>query len=165
MLYLHITSVGKFTSLLFSEDSFDRFLLHDVSVEALYTTVIEGRKNASFFSEEERESALSPAFVEWRDIRPSVYKLLSGKRLPVSFRVVLLTSPESTKSIVAKSGFDGCAVTSLSITVQYREQKLTVSTGISYGGFSLDKTLEKYWDSAVISFLEGKSVEFEIPED
>ena len=164
MLYLKIQNIGRMTSLLFSEDAFDRFLLHDASFETRYSTVIEGRKNEAYFPEEEREKELAEPYVPWSEIRPAAFKLLSGKRLPVSFKVILLTSASSTKSMVEKSGFTGCPVSSLSVSFLYREQELYLRTGVSYSGFSMDRSLEKYWDDSVLKFLSGKDVEYEEPE-
>ena len=164
MLYLQIVNVGRFTSLLFSEDAFDRFLLHDASFETLYTTIIEGRKNEAFLKETEKEEALSEPYVRWSEIRPAAFRLLQGKKLPVSFKTVLLTSPSSTRSIVQKSGFTGCPVSSLSINIQYRDQALILRTGVSYNGFSMDRSLEKYWDDSVLAFLSTKDIETAEPE-
>lgn len=164
MLYLQILNIGKFTSLLFAGESFDRFLLHDASFETVFTTIVEGKKNAAFFSEEEREKELEEGYIRWSLIRPSAYKLLQGKRLPVSFKVILLTAPSATKSMVDKSGFSGCPVSSLSISAVYREEKLLLRTGVSYSGFSMDRSLEKYWDESVLKFLQDKEIEYAEPE-
>ena len=164
MLYLKIQNIGRFTRLLFSEDAFDRFLLHDASFETHYTTIIEGRKNESFFTEEEKETALKDSFVGWSVIRPAAFKLLQGNRLPVSFKVVLVTSSESTEKMVERSGFTGCPVSSLLLSFVYREQSLFLRTGVSYSGFSMDRSLEKYWDESVLKFLASKDIEYEDPE-
>ena len=78
--------------------------------------------------------------------------------------MILLTSASSTKSMVEKSGFTGCPVSSLSVSFLYREQELYLRTGVSYSGFSMDRSLEKYWDDSVLKFLSGKDVEYEEPE-
>ncbi len=165
MLYLQIQNLGKFTALLFSSDGFDRFLLHDATFETMYTSVFEGRKNEAYFTDEEKEEALSDSYVLWSEIRPAAFELLKGKKLPVSFRVTLLTSRKNTASIVERSGFSGCPVTSLSLSLQYREQKLYLRTGVSYQGFSMDRSLEKYWDDQVLSFLSRREIEVQEPEE
>ncbi len=164
MLYLEIRNIGKFTSLLFSDDSFDRFLLHEASFETRFTAIFEGKKNAAYFSEEEKEKELAEPNVRWSEIRPAAFKLLQGKKLPVSFKVVLLTAPGVTKTVVEKSGFLGCPVSSLSVSAVYREQRLLLRTGVSYGGFSMDRSLEKYWDDSVQKFLTDHDIEYAEPE-
>ena len=72
MLYLQIQNLGKFTALLFSSDGFDRFLLHDATFETMYTSVFEGRKNEAYFTDEEKEEALSDSYVLWSEIRPAL---------------------------------------------------------------------------------------------
>ena len=156
MLSLQITDLKKLTDLLFVSNAFDRFLLHDAQFVTSVSVTLEGRKNAEFFPEEERDEAMKDDFVTWAEERPLCRDLLKGKRLPLSFRVVLLTSKETTAKMKEASGFTGCEVSSLSINLLYREQTLFLTTGIAYAGFSPDKSLEKYWDQTVKRFLDGK---------
>ena len=156
-----VKDLKKFTALLFTQDAFDRFLLHDPSFGTAYHTEISGAKNRAFYPESEQEEAMKVPFVTWGEVRPLARELLRGSRPPVRFRVVLLTDPASTESMVRRSGFTGCPVTSLSLTIQYREQAVTLTSGVSYGGFSADKSLEKYWARAVMQFLDAKQVAYE----
>ena len=67
--------------------------------------------------------------------------------------------------MVEKSGFSGCPVSSLSVSAVYREQKLLLRTGVSYSGFSMDRSLEKYWDESVLKFLQDREIECAEPEE
>ena len=163
MLYLEIKNLGKFTALLFAGDSFDTFLLHDAQFETAFTSVIEGRKNEAYFSEEEQKEE-TESFASWAEIRPIAYSLLKGKKLPVSFKVTLLTDKKATETLVERSGFTGCPVSSLLVSFSYRENRLVLRSGVSYNGFSMDRSLENSWDEALVRFLEKKEIEFETPD-
>jgi len=160
MLSVQITDLKKMTEMLFVSNSFDKFLLHDAQFITAKTVTIEGRKNRDFFDEAERIEEMKEEFVSWADERPMCLKLLTGKRLPVSFRVVLLTSAETTRRMKEAAGFTDCEVSSLSLNFIYRENALFLTAGIAYAGFSMDKSLEKYWDDSVRSFLRGKDCGF-----
>ena len=161
MTALQITDLKKFTSLLFTEDTFDKFLLHDACFVTAFTTNIEGKKNPEFFTEEERENELKIPYMTWADLRPFCLKLISGKRLPLGFKIVLLTAPDNTEVMKEKAGFNDCEVTSMSMNISYQNNVLTLTTGISYAGFTMDKSLDKYWDQTIVRFLNRKEVPFE----
>ena len=156
MLSIEITDIRKFTQMLFSGTEFDRFLLHDLTLSTAVATTIDGRKNEAFYSDEEKEQFLREPYVSWEEIRPFVTELIRGKRLPVSFKIVLLTSSRTTEAMVQKAGFTDCAVSSLSLNILFREKQLFLTNGISYLGFTMDKSLERYWDKTMENFLESK---------
>ena len=161
MTALQITDLKKFTSLLFTDDTFDKFLLHDACFVTAHTVNIEGKKNPEFFTEEERENELKEPYMRWADLRPFCMKLITGHRLPLGFKIVLLTAPENTEMMKKNAGFQDCDVTSMSINISYQNNALTLTTGISYAGFTMDKSLDKYWDQSIIRFLNRKDLNFE----
>lgn len=158
MLSIRINDLKKFTSLLFTEDTFDKFVLHDAVFRTAVTTVIDGSRNADFYREEENPPA--SLYVCWSEIRPVCFALIRGNRLPVSFRLVLLTGKEVTLKLVEKSGFTDCEASSLTLNINYREGALYLTTGVSYEGFTMDKTLEKYWDGTLRAFLEKHALDY-----
>ena len=158
MLSIQIKDLKKFTSLLFTEDTFDKFCLHDAVFRTSATTVIDGSRNTDFYRE--GETAPEALYVYWSELRPVCFTLIRGKHLPVSFRLVMLTGKEVTRQLVRLSGFTDCEVSSLTLNITYREGALYLTTGISYEGFTLDKTLEKYWDGTVRAFLEKHALDY-----
>ena len=152
MLSTEITDIRRFTSYLFTASLFDDYFLHDAEFCTAFSVTFDGRKNPSFYEEAEREEEMKAPFMTYKSLRPMFFSLIKGKRLPVSFRIVLLSSPEMTERIVRESGFTG-KVSSLSMNVLYREGKLTVSTGIAYQTFTTDRSLEDAWDRAAASLL------------
>lgn len=162
MQSLMITDLKRITALLFTENSFDRFLLKSVQLSAQLSVTISGEKDPDFYAEEEREKEMQDAFVRYETVRPLLYSLIKGKRPPLSFRIILITDKNTTNRLKVKSGFTDCDVTSLSINLNYRSSQLVLSTGVSYAGFSLDKSLEDAWEKAVRDFLDEKGVTYEV---
>ncbi|MBP5224396.1 MAG: hypothetical protein J6Z38_02285 [Lachnospiraceae bacterium] len=159
MLSVTISDLKAFTRLLFSDDAFDQFLLHDANFTTAYTVNVSGILNPEFFEEDENKPEEN--CVSWGRFRPVATDLIRGKKLPVSFRIVLVTSKKSTEALVKRTGFSGCEVSSLSVNVSYRGKVLTLTTGIAYGGFTLDKSLDRYWDDSVRKFLDSKGIAYE----
>ncbi len=161
MLSLKIKDLKRFTSLLFAEDAFDRFLLHEAQFRTAFLLEADGGKIAEFYDDEEKETEMKTPLVSWGLFRPFALKLISGKKLPVSFRIVLLTDRRVTDGLVTRSGFTGCKVSSLSLNLSFRERELTLTTGVAYDGFSPDRSLEKLWDETVSKFLSDRDCSFE----
>jgi len=143
MKSIQITDLKKFTTLLFAEDAFDKFILHDATFKTEYTTTFD------------------TVHTLWQEIRPIAFSLIKGTKLPSYFKMVLITDEAVTNSMVQKAGFTDCAVSSLSFNICYKENSIVLTTGVAYNGFSLDKKLDNYWDETIISFLEKKQVSFE----
>ena len=120
--------------------------------------MVDGSRNTDFYGEE--ENAPDSPYVYWSEIRPACFALIRGNRLPVSFRLVMLTGKEVTQQLVRRSGFTDCEVSSLTLNINYREGALYLTTGVSYEGFTMDKTLEKYWDGTVRAFLEKHALNY-----
>ena len=161
MLSLVFHDLKKMTALLFTENSFDRFLLKSASLSAMLSVTISGEKDPDFFSEEEREKEMQESFVRYETVRPLLFSLIKGKRPPLSFRIILITDKNTTNSLKVKSGFSGAEATSLSMNFSFKNGVLTLSSGVSYSGFTLDKSLEALWDQTIRNFLDQKDVTYE----
>ena len=160
MLSLEITDVKKMTALLFTENTFDRFLFQSGQISAQLSATFSGEKDPSFYAEEERQAEMAEPFVRYETVRPVFFSLIKGKRPPLSFRIILITDKNTTNSLKVKSGFTDSEVTSLSLNMSYKAGVLSLSTGISYAGFSLDKSLERCWDQTILDFLAQKEITF-----
>ena len=77
------------------------------------------------------------------------------------FKIVLITQKRTTDALIKRSGFSDCDVSSLSMTILYTKKQLFLTTGVSYLGLSLDRSLEKTWENTVQSFLEDIKCGFE----
>ena len=159
MLSIQIDDLKKMTGLLFSEDAFDKFETYSVLLKTAYTTAIDGTQVPETDSDENAQST-SAEYVLWRDVRPVVYRQLQGKTLPKYFKIVLKTQKNVTEYIREKSGFNETGISSFSMNITYQKNELSLTTGVSYTGFTLDKSAEAHWDKTVRSFLDDKEVKY-----
>lgn len=136
-----------FMSKLLKHDLFDDFEVREAIIHTSFKSILEGTRNAEFFSDVETpETPLLPSFLTWAEMRPYVYHLILGNKLPTYFKIVL-----STNSQVAASLSELASTFFLNIT--FKDNAMTCSTGIAYKTFSLDKTPEHVWDEKVKQFL------------
>ncbi len=142
--------------MLFISEDFDKFMLREAVFRTSIEVTVDGQLDPAFYDEEEQKSLASQPCVLWKTIRPSALNLIKGKKLPLGFKIILLTTPEMTKAMEKKAGYTGAPATSLSLNITYQQKNLYVTTGIALSGFSMDKSLEKYWDDTVMKFLQSK---------
>ena len=60
-----------------------------------------------------------------------------------------------------QSSFTGNDITGVFMNIRYQNQLLSLTTGISYNIFSVDKTLDNEWDRLVRQFLKKHEIAFE----
>lgn len=157
MLCVQINDIKKMTELLFTDDTFDKFETFQVHVKTEYETEISGKRILK--KDQENTESLSP-YVPWKNVRPVVLRIIQGKALPESFKIVLITDKKSTDFIIEKSGFSGSGISSFSINFNFQAGVLTVTGGVSYESFTLDKSAETYWENTLRKFLTDKAVDF-----
>lgn len=151
MLSVKIEDPEKITKLLFDEEAFDRFTVLSASCQTDCVLSVDARPAG----EKEQSS------VPWKTVRASFAALLRATGTLRSFRLILLTPEGSTRYLQEQSGFRDCPVSSFSMNFTQKEDgTVTVSAGVSYQGFSLDKSAEKYWDVQVERYLRGRGVVF-----
>ena len=150
MLSVQITEPEKMTRLLFEEEAFDRFTVLSASIQCDLQISLDGRPL----------DGGSPRPVLWRSVRSSLGSLMKASGELKSYRLVLLTPEGSTRYLQEQSGFRDCPVSSFSMNFTKKEDgTVTVSAGVSYQGFSLDKSAERYWDGQVETFLKSRGME------
>ena len=151
VLSVKINDPEKLTGLLFEEEAFDRFTV----LSALVQTDLTLSADARTAGDTARKA------VPWKNVRASFSSLIRSTGELKSFRLVLLTPDGSTRYLQEQSGFTDCAVSSFSMNFTKKEDgTVMVSAGVSYLGFSLDKSAEKYWDSQVEAFLKSRGIGF-----
>lgn len=151
-------------ALLVSEQ-FDSFLVEEASLTTFNTFHIDGHIVKEFYSSEEIEAMEHglPDFSLWKDIRPTCFQLIKGKKTPVSFRVVLHASPALVTSVVNHSDCEVSAdlIRSLVLNIRYDNGHVTCVTGTSFTTFLMDKTTDAVWDSYIRRFFSEMQLDFE----
>ena len=99
----------------------------------------------------------------WRDVKPYCFSVIRGRRTPLNFRIVLQLSHKQTQQILNPSFPDGSVPDCrFCLNLQYRNDSLLCTTGVSYTSFCLDKRPEHLWDEIIRKFLSGQHIAFQV---
>ncbi len=162
MKNFHIEDIKGFMNEFLIQEKYDSFYLYEARIKTALDYYINGRVNPEFFdnSEEMNEfigdmdktvQSQVQQYVCWGKVKHTVYELIRGTRLPISFKVVLMFNRENIVRLVEMNNLPVRTedVSSLAINVYYENGVLSVTTGTSLKIFTLDKTLEHLWDETV----------------
>ena len=165
MIALSIIDVKDFMNKLLIGEVFDRFFLVEASVTTFNTFTIDGRLQQDFFDTDTvaMHKSNSIEYSLWRDVKPYCFSVIRGRRTPLNFRIVLQLSHKQTQQILNPSFPDGSVPDSrFCLNLQYRNDSLLCTTGVSYTSFCLDKRPEHLWDEIIRKFLSGQHIAFQV---
>lgn len=165
MIALELTDKKDFMNKLLKSEIFDHFLLQEAVIVSGASYVIDGHITKDFYSEDELEMMGISGYeiLPFAQLRGNCFDLIKGKRTPSSFKFIFQLSPENLKKTLASTGsaYTENDVTAVYLNLMFQNQTLTLTTGISYKVFSLDKSLEHQWDALVQNFLKKNEIPFE----
>ena len=165
MIALELTDIKDFMNKLLKAEVFDHFLLQEAVITGSAAITINGQITKGFFNEEElsQQHLEGLMFHPFCMLKKTCFDIIKGKKTPSSFRFVFLLSPENQKKTIQSIGssFKDEDVTGMFINIRYQNQLLSLTTGISYKVFSIDKTLENQWDKMVMKFLSQNEITYE----
>lgn len=146
-----IEDIKEFMNDLLVKDRYDSFYLYEARVKTALDYYIGGKINKSFFDTDELEGIKEQEYVTWKEIRHSVYDVIRGKRLPISFKIILMFNRENIERLVMMNNLPLSPedIGALFFNINYANEALTVTTGTSIKVFTMDKTLENTWDDTV----------------
>ncbi|MCD8018089.1 MAG: DUF5721 family protein [Clostridiales bacterium] len=159
MISLSIIDIKNFMAHLLSKDTFDRFYLVEASIKKEISYHIDGHLNMDFFDTGEGDKP-DRSYCLWKDTRPLVYAILKGKRLPLGCKIVL-GLPKATVAFLIKESqgsFREEDIDGIYLNILYDPTSLTLTTGISYRTFSLDKSLEQNVDDHIKKYLKSRGI-------
>lgn len=165
MIALKLPEVRVFMNKLLCTDTFDNFLLQEASICGSISYHIEGALHREFFSEEEleQEQLTDLSFLPYGKVRTQCFDLIKGKHTPSFFKFVLLLSPSNLEKTLQQTGsaLTQQDVSAAFINLKFQNNALVLTTGISYRTFSIDKSLDREWDTLVKKFLKNHEIIFE----
>ena len=165
MIALSIIDVKDFMNKLLIGEVFDRFFLVEASVTTFNTFTIDGRLQQDFFDTDTvaMHKSNSIEYSLWRDVKPYCFSVIRGRRTPLNFRIVLQLSHKQTQQILNPSFPVGSVPDCrFCLNLQYRNDSLLCTTGVSYTSFCLDKRPEHLWDEIIRKFLSGQHIAFQV---
>ncbi len=147
-----------FTEKLFIGNDFDNFLVSDVEICMGNTFTISGKINKSFYTDEELAEMTEMDYVNWAHIKPICFGIIKGKKLPTKFKMVFQLSKDNLEKTLESSGLSYTTedVNALFLNIRFEKDVLVCTTGLSMKEFTMDKSLEEYWDKTVQKFIDTK---------
>lgn len=165
MIALELPEVRVFMNKLLCSEIFDNFLLQEATIQGSISYHIEGALHTDFYSAEEleQEHLTGLMFLPYGKVRTQCFDLIKGKRTPSFFKFVLLLSPSNLEKTLQQTGSSLTTqdVSAVFLNLKFQNNKLLLTTGISYRTFTIDKSLDREWDTLVKKFLKNHEVIFE----
>ena len=160
MVSLKILDVKSFMGSLLIQKVFDNFLLSEAEVITYGHFSIDGRINQNYYTEEEKEELQLKKYARWAEIKPYIFSIVKGNKLPLFIKIVMLLSEENTEKLLAQSGvaLKKEDINGLFLNIRYEKENLTIVTGTSIAAFTMDKTLDHFWDDNVKKFLGKEGI-------
>lgn len=126
--------------------AFDRLLVRSVSLRTNIIYEMDCTLNKDWFTDEESES-VKDKFAQWALLKPIVFELIKGSKLPSYMKIVLSPSAEATTRIHQNAA-------ALFINIIFENNKLNIVTGSSEKTFTMDKSVEHSWDEYASKFFK-----------
>lgn len=157
MISLQIKDVKTFMNKLFLSSYFDAFLVSEATFVTFSTFHIDGTLNKEFYSAEEREEQQLDTQTHslWRQLRPFCLELIKGTHTPLEFRIVFRLSAANTEKLLKQGdlGLSLSEISGLFLNVHFQTGSLTCTTGTALQIFTLDRSLDQFWDKNVQKYL------------
>lgn len=155
MISLKINDIKNFMSSLLVGNTFDFLSVSEVSLTTFNTFHINGHINKNFYTTEELENLKDKEFSSWSQIKPICYSLIKGTKTPDKFKITFCLPNGDFDTMIEKSGANLKAdnISGLYVHFTYENSVLSAITATSLSIFTMDKTLDKYWDDTIQSFL------------
>lgn len=162
MLDITITETRDFVKKLLMDNTFDRFLAMEAFVKSRITYSFDGRVNKDFYDKEELELMASTSYASWESIKTHVYNVIRGKKLPLSFKIVLVLSQPDIMDMLEKNHLTipVSDVANLTLNVYYDGMSIQLTSMATQNIFTMDKTLEHVWDAEIRDFLKTAGIYF-----
>lgn len=162
MIMLTLPETGEFMKKLLTEDVFDKFYLYEGEVTTFSKFRIDGSLCGAYFDDEERKALGERRLALWGEVKPYIFRVMQGKKLPVEFDFVLQLSRDNTQWLLEKNGLESLreALTGFNINLRYREGKLFAVSGVSYSAFVPGKTAEQLWDVTLKQYFHQNGIVF-----
>lgn len=151
MISEQIKDVKKFMAELLIKNTFDKFLVADISITTYNTFHIDGHLQKDFFDEDEWDELPDQHLSYWETLRPFCFSLIKGSKTPIRFKMIFALDKKSIRELLQ---FNDTTVleediNELFLNIKYENNILTYVTGCSLKIFTMDKSLEKAFDKYI----------------
>ncbi|WP_418474730.1 DUF5721 family protein [Frisingicoccus sp.] len=162
MIGLSIQDIKNFMAGMLTGNMFDKFYLCDGEIQTFTEFHLGGYLNRPYFDSEEWENLEGRKLCLWSEMKPFVFQLIRGHKLPVRFKFVFQLSRENTVWLLEKHRLPVREedIGGLFMNITYEHQKLVCTSGVSYKTFIMDKTLEQCWDETVCQYFKQNHIAY-----
>ncbi|MDO4788282.1 MAG: DUF5721 family protein [Johnsonella sp.] len=158
MVSYEILDIKPFTKALFDGNLFDEFLMTEARIDTYNTFSIDGKTKKGYYTQGEEESFGIGEYSKWEKIRPVFFLLIKGKRLPLSFHIVLKLSEEEKRKWFMEKELCDPNISGLYLNIRYDERRLCCVSACSLSGFSMDQGAQRAWDEHIKEFLRKNQI-------
>lgn len=139
--------------------TFDAFYFKEGEIATAATYTLDGTLNAAYF-----DTPPAAKYSVWRDIRPFCFSIIKGRKTPLHFNFLLSAGPDLQDRFLQAEGLMALAesLDALYLNFRFSSNTLHLITGVALAGFTLDKTLEKSWDTYAQGLLNRLEIPFEL---
>lgn len=165
MICLRIKNTKEFMQKFLMSEAFEDFLLAEARIDTFVSYNIDGRNRRDFYTKEEQELQEMYEFATWESVRPLVVQMVKGRRTPLLMKLVLAYMPKKTEMLLKEeeqTADSRSFIKYLLCTIKYENGGITLTGGVSYQGFTMDKSPEKCWDQALCRLADKIRLEYEI---
>lgn len=155
MIVLEILDIRQFMNKLLKQTTFDDFEVHKINASTNITFQVDGHLNKEFLDSDERESLNDQHYIKWNGLKSSVYNMIKGERPPTQLKIIFSLSKEATENLLekVKESENAKLISGFFINIHYENKLLKVITGTNYKSFTIDKSIEHYFDETIIRFF------------
>lgn len=162
MISIKINDIKNFMQKVLIDETFDSFLIKEGEINTGCTFSFNGRINRDFYDEDEL-SSVTEDFILWKNVKHICYEMIRGKKVPTRMKFIFASPVSTYDKIISDCDLNITSenIGGLYIHILYENNSITIITGTSLNIFTMDKSLDKYWDNIVTQFL-NKHFDIEI---
>ena len=137
------------------EDTFDNFLVSNISIQSYTDFSISGTINKNYYTEESKEAFDEHLY--WKDLKPVCNNILKNHNVPTKMKFVFSLPHDRFDKILslAQVNFSSENIGGLYFNLLYENNMIHIITATSLNIFTMDKTLDNYWDMSIKKFLSS----------
>ncbi|PKM49049.1 MAG: hypothetical protein CVV02_17735 [Firmicutes bacterium HGW-Firmicutes-7] len=160
MIALQVEDVKNFMNKLFKDVTFDEFEVVSVDLQQGISYTIDGALQLQFYDSLEKELLNDQKYIKWSELKGTVFSIIKGNKTPSTMKIVFVVSQKSKLNLVNKSSsvYQPEDVNGFYLNIIFDASGLKIVTGINYKLFSLDKSIENYYDDSILRFFSKNDI-------
>ena len=167
MIQLTADDTKAFMNCLLRTEAFDNFLLYEMSIDILYHVEFSGKINEDYLSDIEKESYHEQNYITWADLKGQITALLKQGRTPSAMKITMSLNQKATLDIQQRLLGDKASypVQGFLINTTFDGTQVKVTTGVNYSQFTMDKSVERAFDSMMEKFFKRNELLMVAPSE